>query len=364
MLDSVKQEIIDFFIFIWRKFKYIIVGIIVLVCISSIIFFEKYNPTNIETQEIYLFGLTIPNWLAWITIITVPITAVWAIYQYKKSTRIRQQEKGAEIAKLFSDEMVTKCGIIASVIENSELTDLLDIEEKDFKNLERFDIDEIRTLYNDKKIDQKYKRIIKSKELQNVYLYILEKRISQKNLKEISQLDREQLIDKIKSRMKEKYSEAEIEDLENKNLLEDEFKRFYEKNKNSEDESIEQFYKKKYTDEEARKLFILDNKDMPFLYRQLVNDVLNKLEYISMCISSQSAGSEFVHQSLHQMFLRTVKYLAIEIGMINVDYTDKYYTNVIHVYKEWNKIVEKNRKNEEKNKKKAYKYLEPKISKI
>ena len=362
LLNDIKQTIIDFFIYVWRKFKYIIVGIIILICIFSIIFFKKDTPTSIETQEIYLFKVSLSNWLTWITIITVPITAVWAIHQYKKSRRIRQQERGAEIAKLFSDDLLKKCSILGVVIQNSELQKILRFKEIHLNKLERFDLEEIRELYNNPEIDKIYKNLMNSNNMQLIYLYILESQISLKEINDIAYIDESTLKTKMKELMKDKYTEEELIKLENRKMLKREFTNYYiEKFPNSDLNGV---FMKKYTDEEARKLFILDNKNMPFLFKNLVEDVLNELEFICMNISSQSAGTEFVYQSLHQIFLKTIKILAIQIAIVNVNYRDKYYTNIIHVYKEWNNIDKKKRKIENKNKKKAYKYLEPKVSKI
>ena len=99
-------------------------------------------------------------------------------------------------------------------------------------------------------------------------------------------------------------------------------------------------------------------------WRLFVSDLLNELEYVCMYISSQSAGSTFLYQSIHQIFLKTVKILAVVIAYHNKNYTDKYYTNVIYVYTYWQHIRESSIKKENQNKKKAYKYLNPKINTI
>ena len=67
-----------------------------------------------------------------------------------------------------------------------------------------------------------------------------------------------------------------------------------------------------------------------------MENTLNKLEAICMSISSQAAGSQFIYESLHQMFLSTVETLSIKISSPNLNNVDKYYTNIISVYNIWN----------------------------
>ena len=84
-----------------------------------------------------------------------------------------------------------------------------------------------------------------------------------------------------------------------------------------------------------------------------------------MNISSHAAGSTFIYQSLHQIFFDTVNTLAFEISIRNDGkYSDKFYTNIIHVYNEWQKIYKKSRKNETNKKNQNKKILNPKIKTV
>ena len=67
----------------------------------------------------------------------------------------------------------------------------------------------------------------------------------------------------------------------------------------------------------------------------LIENTLNKLEAICINISSQAAGSQFIYESLHQMFLSTVEILSIKISASNTNNVDKYYVNIIYVYNMW-----------------------------
>lgn len=71
-------------------------------------------------------------------------------------------------------------------------------------------------------------------------------------------------------------------------------------------------------------------------FNVLVNNTLNHLEAIAINISSKAAGSQFIYESLHQMFLSTVEILYLKISDSNRNNVDKYYTNIISVYNMWN----------------------------
>lgn len=288
-----------------------IIIILLFFIILCIVFcaFPKSNITEnnvIIEQHILILGVTLENWFTYLSVIAIVITAIWAIYQFDKSIARRQQEKAAEIAKIFSQDLLMKCKILGNVILDSGIDSLFKLEELDYREFKNFDRSEIYNIYSDDTMIIKLKEKLFSLKTQQIYLHYLEQNISLKPLKDFTT----------------------------------------------------------YSEEESKKLFVLDNCNMPFKFYQLVSSVLNELEYISMYIASQSAGSKYVYQSLHQMFLRTVKLLAPIISMQNKDYSDKYYTNIIHVYNEWSNLREINVKKEKKKKDKANKILNPKIKTV
>ena len=64
--------------------------------------------------------------------------------------------------------------------------------------------------------------------------------------------------------------------------------------------------------------------------------VLNKLEWFSMNFNLGLADENVVYQSLHQVFLSSVKLLHYEISDRNRDgLKDKYFCNIIDLYKRW-----------------------------
>lgn len=93
--DIIKEKIKELFI----KIKYILLVVAFILLILCIFMCIKEDPKTIEAQQLKLFGITLENWAQWITIITIPYTTGWAIYQFRKSSIIKKQEKAAEIAK-------------------------------------------------------------------------------------------------------------------------------------------------------------------------------------------------------------------------------------------------------------------------
>lgn len=357
-LEELKEIVNENINSFWKKIKNILRFALIIILFIFIIFIKRDEFDG----NIIILGKKLNEWESWITIITIPITAWWAVHQYYKNLLLRKQEKAAEIAKLFSDELLDKCSLIGDVIEKSDLKELLKLRETDTSKLQRFDREEIIELYKDENIFEKYRDVLLSENVQLTYLYFLEKRISTKTWEEIKEKNEEKKEEAVINILKEKYLKDEIADLKEKNLLFEEFEK-YCLNNNIKDK-INKTYRKEYSDKDARELFILDNQHLPFIFSKLVSEVLNELEYICMYISSQSAGSYFVYQSIHQIFLKTVKSTLVNIAYANKNYSDKYYTNVIHVYKEWYRKREIDLRKEKKNKRKAYKYLEPKIKTV
>lgn len=86
-------------------------------------------------------------------------------------------------------------------------------------------------------------------------------------------------------------------------------------------------------------------KQLWFEYAVIVSNTLNSLEYFAMNFISGVADDEVVFQSLHQTYLNLVQLLYYNISLKNTHEKDKYYTNVIDLYKRWR---EKDKENERK----------------
>lgn len=289
--------------------RIIFIGIILFLCCYVLTIFPKLSENG--EQYIFIYGITLSNWSTWLGILAIAGTAIWAIYQYDKNKTSKQQEKASNIAKSFSDRLALECSIIYYVISNSEIFHLLELNIKKYESFKIFNTNEIRNIYNDDNYIEKYNKTKKESDLNQIYYRLLEARIS--------------------------------------------FKSF--------DELIEE--NKQYSVEEARKLFILDNSYLPFKFSALVTKVLNELEYLCMSLSSQAAGSKYVYQSLHQVFLRTIRLLCVEIAMSNNNhYSDKYYTSIIHVYNDWTQLYTLDLEKEKKQKEKVNKILNPKVKTV
>ena len=281
--------------------------VLILIFIVSFIILKQFPysmPKEVQSQEIYIGGISLNNISIWFTAIGLIITAIWSIYQYTKNTARKQQEKGANLAKEFSNSLLSKCGLVTVVYKKSQLYKILNSHEE-YNSFRKFTIAELREVY-DNDLPYIYRDLEKECKLDDIYHNILRKRIS---------------------------TYTQIENDKNK--------------------------------KDNKDLFILDNKGLPFHFGSLVDDVLNELEYVCMDISSQAADSKYIYQSLHQIFLRTIKILSVEICLRNDGkYCDKFYTNIIHVYNEWTSIYEKSLKKENKRKKQVYKILNPKIKTV
>lgn len=281
------------------------------VCFLFISFSSKvniYEQNLLIEQHILFFGITLENWSVFLAIIGILGTAIWALYEFDKRNSRNQQEKGAEIANIFSEHLLRECHILGNVIKKSKLCSDLKLLKLKYTTFKDFDRQEFSRIYTDDKIFSNIQLFLNSKEVQQIYLRILES--------QISLVSYDELKDKI------------------------------------------------YSQEDAEKIFVLDNATLPFKFHELVYSVLNQLEAVCMNISSQAAGSKYVYQSLHQIFLMTVRLLAPIIAYSNKEYSDKYYTNIIHVYNSWVNIREFEQKKERKRINKINKILNPKIKTV
>lgn len=303
----------------YAKFKYILLVVSLIALIFSILLFDRRNPADIESQQILLLGISIENWLQWVTIITILYTAGWAIYQYKKNIASKRQEKATQIAKEFSS-IVNDLDIIETVYKESLLIGFFPMQEDQIDKFKYFNVEEIRRIFKDDDYVYKYKKrsTLLRKQLDNLYHLELYKRSKSYSILEDY------------NKLKEKIIRNEIENKETKKI---------------------------------EKIFI-NNSQIPYHFWDLESNVLNKLEYICMDISNKAADSNYIYQSLHQMFLRCMRFLGVQISIANISSTDKYYTNIIHVYNDWRNKYKKNLKLEEKRIKKSNEALNPKIKTV
>lgn len=135
------------------------------------------NNTLIE-QKLYILGLSIDIWLTFYTILSFVIGGFFALFQYDKSNKKKQQEKGSDIFYRFSDKIVTKLSVIGCVLKNNKFIkeNVLSLDPYRFVY---FDTDE---LLNDLKIPkiklEECKEVILSEEVNNKYKEACEKILS------------------------------------------------------------------------------------------------------------------------------------------------------------------------------------------
>lgn len=65
------------------------------------------------------------------------------------------------------------------------------------------------------------------------------------------------------------------------------------------------------------------------------DDTLNNLEYFAMAFTHNTADESVIYQSIHQSYCEVVETMYYFIAKFNTSTTDKYYTNVISLYKTW-----------------------------
>lgn len=312
--DEIKQWIIDKIKYLFSKFRYFILLILMVVMVLLIFKLDQKNPEQVESQEIYFFGITVSNFSSWISTIAIPLTAIWAMYQYKRNLKIRKQEKSSNIAQEFSRGIVEDLSITNEVIQKSFMSKYIPGDNID-ENLKYFNVIEIRELYKSDDIVTKYKSLVKdkSKEIDNIYHLILYKI--------------------------------------NNDMSEDEFT-----------ELLKDAGKNEKNWDKIEKWINKCNK--PYRFLLFERNMLNQLEYLCMDISSKAADSIFIYQSLHQMFLKSIRNLYFEISVLNVNSVDKFYTNIISVYNEWKGIYKANLKTEKKRNKKRHEESNFEIGKI
>lgn len=269
--------------YFFKFFKIIpIIFLVSIFLLLSLIFFNLCNiqtPENVESQEIYICGISLNNWGTWITLIGLFFTAIWSMHQYIKNKLSKQQEKASQIATDFADNLIERMGLISkTLLTNAYIQKITSIFDNHPESLSQFTTFEIKEIMNDESIFKSFKNILYSEDIQKEYLNFLN----------------------------EKYSANEQEKFNSK-------------------------------------------------FPVLVESTLNHLEAICINITSQAAGSQFIYDSLHQTFLKTIKILAVLIASNNNNNVDKYFTNIIEVYNMWNKRKNKDIKKLKKTQKRINK---------
>ena len=102
--------------------------------------------------------------------------------------------------------------------------------------------------------------------------------------------------------------------------------------------NIRIFTMEEYHDDKKKKICKIDTESVSVAFMSnLINRVLNNMEFFALHFKHKTADESVIYQSLHQTYLRSIPYLYYYIANANSDPSEKLYTNVIWLYEEWNK---------------------------
>jgi hypothetical protein len=88
--------------------------------------------------------------------------------------------------------------------------------------------------------------------------------------------------------------------------------------------------------EDSSITFCIDKRSILLAFMSdLLNDVLNNLEFFALHFKHQTADESVVYQSLHKSYLEMIPVLYYYIAKNNNNSSDKLYTNVIWLYNKW-----------------------------
>ena len=152
---------------------------LILIFIFSFAILKQFPysmPKDVQSQEIYIYGISLNNIGIWFTAIGLIVTAFWSMYQFTKNKISKQQEKASEIAQDFANNLIEKMGIISDVLlANKEFKKMIRRIIKS-RELNQFTALEISKILKDDRCFQKCNKIIHSKRTQKRYSEILNKR--------------------------------------------------------------------------------------------------------------------------------------------------------------------------------------------
>lgn len=215
----------------------------------------------------------------------------------------QKREKAIEMAKVFS-ELIDKTILVSEVLKNLEAINKINISDSDYNHLNYFDEDELKKLFDEDDLGK-----IKSEI--NIKNIGLEKYISAYAITGDSSLNK---------------FKDEIIFLIN-----------------------EKFLRNEKTKQEYDKMDIIIKRE----FSKTMVELLNQLEWFSMHFMSDIAEEKTVYQSLHQIYLKTIKLYYPHIAYLNrKGIKDKYYCNIIGLYVKWANIYHKEKEDEVKRNKK------------
>lgn len=229
--------------------------------------------------------------------------------QIKSQEDIIQREKAIEVAEKFCDLIGGELGFLSNYYNRINLSTLLSSIK--YIDLEYFDKDEFDTLFSTE-LKKKYMEtltIVDVKKAAETYiLYSCGSESELASIRRYCDMNWE-LPEEMKEKMKQSdeiYQRGDKEEINQLHHIMDLWKGM----RNAENR-IQKYYD------------------------QSITSLLNRLEYLTMQFHTKLADEEIVYQSLHQLFLSIIKSLYGFIAYRNTKQPDKYYCNVIWLYKLW-----------------------------
>lgn len=269
-----KELLCSLMTYIIRNIFYILFAILILLLIYPAILIIQSNYTINEKLQ------SITNLFAIISVVFVGYQAYAYIKDYKTKNQKEEVGKAINLAEIYANEIIHKISYLYYVYKDLGISDI--ITKIGNNKISEFDIMELDDLITKKDQREIYKKLI------NIDSSILIKRRAI--------------------------------------LVNDDSRNIIDRAMMMSVPSVEQISK--------IDLSVILNHE----FQCVKEEVLNKLEWFCMYFNSNIANSEMVYQSLHQTFLKNVKILYFDIASINNSGKDKYYTNIITLYNEWNNM--------------------------
>ena len=263
-----------------RKFYAIIImSVIVIVeIISSVLFHINKALSNTFVDILYYISQIVSS----LFVTGGVLVAVWQYYLSCKSARteveIEQVQRAIDLSEYYKDNILTYLPAISYVFEKSGAKKILDaIHPEDMK---RFDIEELNSIFTKAQRDE-LQNIQASEKFYNVIL--------------------------------------EANSIYNLHL------------------NIRGAEEKCIVDGRKQSMLRIDGNSVSVAFMSnLINRVLNNMEFFALHFKHNTADETVVYQSLHQTYIRFMPYLYYYIAKTNTNASDKLYTNVIWLYHRWN----------------------------
>lgn len=238
-----------------------------------------------------------------ISLIFVAIQTMTLRKTYKYNCDWQEKEKAAELAQMYKNDILPSVSYIGKVLKETGIMDLLSNINAD--NIEYFNQTELFRLTN-RNISERIERT--QSDFKNISVLFVWRQVF------IQRCNRK--VHNINPTLIRRWidSESGAKDAEGNKIV--------------------------ISDEDKQTL--LDS--LWFEYASIVSDTLNDLEYFAMNFISGVADDSVVFQSLHQTYITLVQLLYYNIAIQNEHEKDKYYTNVIELYKRWSAADKENEK--------------------